>query len=523
MTYYPLYYQIDSGLNLAKAPVIMTSASGSVASFPDGAADLPVKSLQVAINPVQDLHGYDNPWPAGGGKNKLNAPDITLEEAGTVYSGPISLAAGTYTLSSSNTDISVTVGEDSGVMPLTFTLAEAIEEIEITASAAGEFKNLQIEAGSSATTYAPYSNVCPISGHTGVNVTRTGKNLLPQKKFQYTQTQVQLGGETIEEAYKRLKAGTYTLSVQALVSVGCYYKIGSGTGVSIGQNGGTFTLSEDANVVIYCYKSGSLSADDITRWQLELGSTVTAYEPYQGVSIPITFPAEAGTVYGGELTINQDGTGELVVDMGYNQLLSSALSGFESGYSSSAMAAGNKPIVWFRNVFINEAKDRISGGIKALCNAFKILFNNTHIFQSQNRCAFVVDGVNIDSVEDFISAVQTLENNGNGLFIAFELSTPITTTLTAPQVRTLLGINNIWADTGDTTATYRADTKLYIEQLTQPDADMIADSNITSGKFFMVGNRLFLSTAAIEQGAAIVPGTNCTEMSLADALNTLNT
>ena len=67
MSYYPLYYQIDSGLNLAKAPVIMTSASGSVASFPDGAADLPVQSLKVAINPVQDLHGYASPWPAGGG------------------------------------------------------------------------------------------------------------------------------------------------------------------------------------------------------------------------------------------------------------------------------------------------------------------------------------------------------------------------------------------------------------------------------------------------------------------------
>jgi hypothetical protein len=24
------------------------------------------------LEPVQDLHGYDKPWPAGGGKNLFN-------------------------------------------------------------------------------------------------------------------------------------------------------------------------------------------------------------------------------------------------------------------------------------------------------------------------------------------------------------------------------------------------------------------------------------------------------------------
>ena len=46
------------------------TVSGAVANFPDGAA-LPVKSLSVAIEPVQNLNGYGNPWPAGGGKNLL--------------------------------------------------------------------------------------------------------------------------------------------------------------------------------------------------------------------------------------------------------------------------------------------------------------------------------------------------------------------------------------------------------------------------------------------------------------------
>ena len=46
--------------------------------------------------------------------------------------------------------------------------------------------------------------------------------------------------------------------------------------------------------------------------------------------------------------------------------------------------------------------------------------------------------------------------------------------------------------------------------------------NIANGKYFMVGNRLFLSTSAIAQGASIVVGTNCVESNLAEALNALN-
>ena len=53
-------------------------------------------------------------------------------------------------------------------------------------------------------------------------------------------------------------------------------------------------------------------------------------------------------------------------------------------------------------------------------------------------------------------------------------------------------------------------------------AEMIAQTNIPSGKYFSVGERLFVSTQAIAQGANIVIGTNCVETTLADALNTIN-
>ena len=46
----------------------------------------------------------------------------------------------------------------------------------------------------------------------------------------------------------------------------------------------------------------------------------------------------------------------------------------------------------------------------------------------------------------------------------YTLATPIVYQLTPQEVKTLLGVNNIFADTGDVEVEYRADTKLYIDK-----------------------------------------------------------
>ena len=150
-------------------PPIIKRVTGNPISFSDG-ADAPMIECKATIEAQQDLHGYSKPWVGGAGKNKINAPDVTLADAGDVYNGSISLAAGTWTLSSSNTSVSVTVEGVTGTMPLTFTLAAAITTIQITASGAGTFNNIQIESGSTATAYESYSNICPITGMDEVNI-----------------------------------------------------------------------------------------------------------------------------------------------------------------------------------------------------------------------------------------------------------------------------------------------------------------------------------------------------------------
>ena len=52
----------------------------------------------------------------------------------------------------------------------------------------------------------------------------------------------------------------------------------------------------------------------------------------------------------------------------------------------------------------------------------------------------------------------------NPIQLCYELATPLTIQLTPNQVNSLVGVNNIWADSGDTEVEYRADTKLYINK-----------------------------------------------------------
>ena len=73
-------------------------------------------------------------------------------------------------------------------------------------------------------------------------------------------------------------------------------------------------------------------------------------------------------------------------------------------------------------------------------------------------------------------------------------------------------------------APFMPDVDAGLRALTQgasAGTDMIATSNITSGKYFMAGYGLYLSTTAIAVGETIAPGTNCTQTNIAAALNAI--
>ena len=239
---------------------------------------------------------------------------------------------------------------------------------------------------------------------------------------------------------------------------------------------------------------------------IRLSTESSAWEPYTGTTIPISWQSEAGTVYGGTLDVT---TGVLTVDRAMT--IYNTASGF-SAHSSGKWYKGALPLNFdnsetVRNTFISNQR--------IYANAYGL----------GPYMAYGSAGVYLNKLTES-ETLTDLENmlSENPIQVVYRLATPQTYQLTPTEVEMLLGENNVWVDTGDSTVTYRADTKLYIQKINAPtDDDMIADAQIASGKYFIIGGNLYKSTTTIPAGDAIHPGSNCILTNLADALNALNT
>ena len=339
------------------------SASGEIASFVTNSIN-DVSSLKVSLEPIQDLNGYDAPWVGGAGKNKCSLSDITFvqyieKEIETIPIGTYVFSAVVTSTDADATECAVVfLDENQAVLasrPIarsvggarvstSFTVSAPIKYIRFYASngypsGTGDtatYADIMIESGSTATSFAPYENICPISGHTEVDVEHTGKNLSTYNEYPSI---VPLWGGSIPELVDRineLPVGTYTISNK--------YRIESVPSNNIVQHGGFYitamingsqqpvnsygvatdnsptvgkVYAESKPLVIteenrgkinhcyyYCDSSvhtgtgrGTYKCYDI---QIELGSTATEYEEYTGQSYNTPL---GQTVYGGVLDL----------------------------------------------------------------------------------------------------------------------------------------------------------------------------------------------------------------------------
>ena len=99
---------------LQNATLITDTASGSIASFTDGADGLPMKQIIADIDPVQDLNGYDSPWPPGGGKNQIK-PATDRTAFGVTYTNN---SDGSATVNGTSTGAFIcNYYQNSGIIP----------------------------------------------------------------------------------------------------------------------------------------------------------------------------------------------------------------------------------------------------------------------------------------------------------------------------------------------------------------------------------------------------------------------
>ena len=238
--------------------------------------------------------------------------------------------------------------------------------------------------------------------------------------------------------------------------------------------------------------------------------TIDEFVPYAGQTVDIDWSDEAGTVYGGSVDVT---SGVLTVTEEGFQFV---------GESSENWTYGDSVISRNNPVRCRVSQTPIANhlkGVPPVADTSKLNAWEIALTSSSRTIAIKVDS-SIQSVDDWL---EYLSNHT--LSIVLQLTNPnyATYQLDPVTIETLLGQNNIWAYCGDVEVKYRADTKLYIEKLTAPtEDDMVANANIPDATYFMIGNALYLSTTTIPAGDTINPGTNCTLMNLASALNALN-
>ena len=100
--------------------------------------------------------------------------------------------------------------------------------------------------------------------------------------------------------------------------------------------------------------------------------------------------------------------------------------------------------------------------------------------------------------ESFAAQVAALYAANTPLEFVGRLETPLTYELTAEEVGQILlqsGEQHIWADTGAISVTYPVDTKTYIAEATDPDANVITVTGSTPSITGESGKRYICGTA----------------------------
>ena len=456
------------------SPQHTVTASGAIASFnASGVYDL--TALEVGIEPVQDLHGYSNPYPAGGGANKfVSGVRVTgkyYKSDGTLGSSsswnlsefvPVK-AEETYTVSginSSSTSASMKFFDSSqgslsalaynGTNTQTFTTPVNCAYISFSMLATAIQPQLN-EGSSVVTPWTPYSNICPISGFTQMDLNNSPCVLEFEQGGLYDAS----GGENNNN--NRIRSGFIPIA-QLPKATNVFNLIRTNRSDNAEIRRRYFYMYTENKTFIQTVGTNvsfpfSLSRSDIPQntgyFRLVLQNadpslriSPTDYKvSINATTIPITWQTTAGTVYKGTLNVL---TGVLTVthkevvydgstDESWNIITASnrcyiAVSDIYTGTPDYQVHADMISNMYETGSYTGETNTRITArnGIAQIN-----IFDAVHITSSTTS-----------------SAWRTFLSNNN-LQVVYPLATAQTYQLSANQVQTLLGQNNVWSNTGN--------------------------------------------------------------------------
>jgi len=521
-----------------KADALINTASGAVASFTDGADDLPIKQATFGIEPNQNLHGYEHPWIGGAEKNKLDdvnpiqlnncsnnngtitatiddtrsfSPVLQLYNNNT-YIKNVSRNGNSFTFEKDNTFNRIVFGhsgatKDAKVIYDVSALIDGIEYVfsynVISTSNKFSWNQQMIRlATETDATFAPYENICPISGWTGMNIEQRGKNLfvpimgrlmdngtISSSLTDWHSDFISVGDHTqltltILEANSNYTAGSVGACFwDADMNTISVYNFVTMNAITAYPFTVTREIPNGAKIFAFRgYQSGSTTQAGIEslKAQIEFGSASTDYETPNKAKIPITFPTSAGTVYGGNVVINEDGSGVLTVDHVAVDMGTLTWGGnadyFYNTSQPIAKANGLTNIIadCYQTSDIASASSMPDGSIRGIANSKNIYIKDTRYTTGAD-----------------------LKTALSGHYCCYEVASPTTYNLTADQISTLLGVNNIWCDTGDSEVVYIVDPTSTNVKITEDISDLKDNlSTIETGvsENATVGNALQLAS-----------------------------
>ena len=468
---------------------------GNPVSFTAKAA--PLKQLKVAFSPKQDLHGYDSPWPAGGGANKYDSSVAVANErfnstgtasaSGTTRSDYIpciggasyyalnvhgsAVMSGVYWYDSNKEYISYE--SITGISPVSAVVTAPANAAYVGINMPSESaNNAAFNYPSSVTTYSPYSNECPILGWDSLNVEQTNANLafvdsdhviVYAGRGAVADGAVSSAGEAarIGVVFSVTPNTEYSLTFTRTAGGTSYYYIYEYSGWpstvttnrirtikgETGQSSNTkinqgFTTGAGAKyVALVFYKSYSAldySYDDIC---LKLGANNYDVVEHAGRSISISL---GQTVYSGTVDVV---TGVVTVTMA-----SSDLGSFN--WQSSSASVGRAV-----ETTTAPAKTGVPSNVKAniLCSAYKTDVNDNIARGITGICVNRFGYIKIQDASFIGMTFTEIKAALTGVQAVYELAEPIPIQLTPQEVESLAGDNTLWSDANQPlTVTYRS-------------------------------------------------------------------
>lgn len=313
------------------------------------------------------------------------------------------------------------------------------------------------------------SNVRPISGRSSCKVTRAGKNLFEKnnysnftKIFAYDVLKYTLPNETLLTMVFKDKDTSVDISNIFFGFVANSYNGGNLQNNQFHwtlQNGAirsrTDNTSEDNTALcsgIILYPATEEAYNRLNaRYNISIvvgNSTATDYEAYQGEDYII--PLGEDPIYGGVLNVT---TGVLTITR-IIRLIKNNTWTYNPDYK------------FFQSDTISDIKpvSNWSEISTAICEVYKTVSGSQGL--SENLTLALAPYSNQLRIHDenYTTSADLLEAVGDNV-VCYELATPIEIQLTPEEVTTLLGTNNIFADSGDVEVKYRADIALYIEKI----------------------------------------------------------